>query len=280
PTDDCTFWYTQEYYQTTGSFDFNTRICSFKFADCGEACVPDETPEISCTDGVDNDCDNLVDCSDSDCSDDPACICDNDGVCETGEDCNNCSNDCISGSIPGAVCGNGICEAGDGEDCLSCAADCNGTQNGRPSNRFCCGDGDGQNPVSCSDSRCTAGGLMCTDVPTTPGSYCCGDATCEGAEDSFNCEIDCGAAPFCGDGTCDPGEDQCSCTADCGIPPGSEAGLCTDGIDNDCGGGIDCNDLDCDGIDPACTICEPKNASCSLDDDCCSGICKSNGRCR
>ena len=29
PTDDCTFWYTQEYYQTTGSFDFNTRICRF-----------------------------------------------------------------------------------------------------------------------------------------------------------------------------------------------------------------------------------------------------------
>ncbi|MGB7491845.1 MAG: hypothetical protein WBN62_16075, partial [Thermoanaerobaculia bacterium] len=179
PTDDCTFWYTQEYYQTTGSFDFNTRICSFKFADCGEACVPDETTELTCDDGNDNDCDNLVDCDDADCAGDPACAagpCDNDGVCETGEDCISCPNDCISGTMPGAVCGNGICEAGDGEDCLSCAADCNGTQNGRPSNRFCCGDGDGQNPVSCSDSRCTAGGLMCTDVPTTPGSYCCGDA--------------------------------------------------------------------------------------------------------
>jgi hypothetical protein len=35
PTDDCTFWYTQEYYETTGSFDFNTRICSFAFDNCG-----------------------------------------------------------------------------------------------------------------------------------------------------------------------------------------------------------------------------------------------------
>ncbi|MGB5658854.1 MAG: hypothetical protein WBO54_05165 [Thermoanaerobaculia bacterium] len=35
PVDDCTFWYTQEYYQNTGIADFNTRICSFKFADCG-----------------------------------------------------------------------------------------------------------------------------------------------------------------------------------------------------------------------------------------------------
>ncbi len=30
PEDDCTFWFTGEYYETTGPFDFNTRICSFK----------------------------------------------------------------------------------------------------------------------------------------------------------------------------------------------------------------------------------------------------------
>jgi hypothetical protein len=30
PQDKTTFWYTQEYYETSGSFDFNTRICSFK----------------------------------------------------------------------------------------------------------------------------------------------------------------------------------------------------------------------------------------------------------
>ena len=34
PTDDCTFWYQQEYYASTGSFDFNTRIGSFKFPSC------------------------------------------------------------------------------------------------------------------------------------------------------------------------------------------------------------------------------------------------------
>ncbi len=33
PTDDCTFWYTQEYYQTSGS-GWQTRIGSFKFPDC------------------------------------------------------------------------------------------------------------------------------------------------------------------------------------------------------------------------------------------------------
>jgi Abnormal spindle-like microcephaly-assoc'd, ASPM-SPD-2-Hydin len=35
PVDDCTFWYTQEYMKTTGSFNWNTRIANFKFANCG-----------------------------------------------------------------------------------------------------------------------------------------------------------------------------------------------------------------------------------------------------
>ncbi|MBA3916197.1 MAG: hypothetical protein H0X25_20610 [Acidobacteriales bacterium] len=34
PVDDCTFWYTQEYYQTSGSFKFNTHMASFKFNSC------------------------------------------------------------------------------------------------------------------------------------------------------------------------------------------------------------------------------------------------------
>ncbi len=34
PTDDCTFWYTQEYIKTTGSFNWATRINSFKFTTC------------------------------------------------------------------------------------------------------------------------------------------------------------------------------------------------------------------------------------------------------
>lgn len=34
PVDDCTFWYAQEYYKTTGSFNFDTRLSSFKFTTC------------------------------------------------------------------------------------------------------------------------------------------------------------------------------------------------------------------------------------------------------
>jgi hypothetical protein len=35
PVDDCTFWYTTEYLNTNGSFNWSTRIASFKFPNCG-----------------------------------------------------------------------------------------------------------------------------------------------------------------------------------------------------------------------------------------------------
>jgi hypothetical protein len=34
PVDDCTFWYTQEYYKTSGSFNWSTHMASFKFTTC------------------------------------------------------------------------------------------------------------------------------------------------------------------------------------------------------------------------------------------------------
>ena len=37
PSDDCTFWYTTEYIPSNGSFNWKTRIASFKFPGCGTA---------------------------------------------------------------------------------------------------------------------------------------------------------------------------------------------------------------------------------------------------
>ncbi len=34
PSDDCTFWYTTEYLQSNGTFNWSTRIASFKFSGC------------------------------------------------------------------------------------------------------------------------------------------------------------------------------------------------------------------------------------------------------
>ncbi|PVE22764.1 hypothetical protein DC522_19140 [Microvirga sp. KLBC 81] len=36
PTDDCTFWYTSEYYPTTSVAGWRTRVASFKHPDCGK----------------------------------------------------------------------------------------------------------------------------------------------------------------------------------------------------------------------------------------------------
>jgi hypothetical protein len=40
PVDDCTFWYTSEYLQVNGTFNWSTRVASFKFSSCGEGEPP------------------------------------------------------------------------------------------------------------------------------------------------------------------------------------------------------------------------------------------------
>jgi N-acetylneuraminic acid mutarotase len=52
PVDDCTFWYTQEYYETTSSFNWRTRVGNFKFPTCTAA--PHGTLEGTVTDSVTN----------------------------------------------------------------------------------------------------------------------------------------------------------------------------------------------------------------------------------
>jgi hypothetical protein len=50
PTDDCTFWYTQEYYPSTSGGGFHTRIGSFKFPSCTSG-GPTNTPAATSTTG-------------------------------------------------------------------------------------------------------------------------------------------------------------------------------------------------------------------------------------
>jgi len=251
--------------------------------DDGDPCTTDSCDPASGCQNVepacyDNDgccptgCDNA---NDNDC---PSFVCGN-GVCESGEDCNTCATDCFAGS--GASCGNGVCEAGDGEDCKSCAADCNGKQNGRPSDRFCCGDGDGQNPVGCGDSRCTGSGNTCTDTPSV-GS-CCGDGICEGTEDGANCAVDCAACITNAD--CDDGD---SCTTDvCSSGSCSNTPInCDDGdacTTDSCSGGtcfnnpISCDDGDLCTTDSCDSVsgCANTPINCDDGDPCTSDSCDS-----
>ena len=389
PTDGCTFWYTQEYYETTGSFDFNTRICSFKLDGCGgsppdcttdaecqngsycdgaetcnvgsglcepgspppceddgffcngaevcdeatESCVgtppacddalycngeetcnegtdqcdagtsPNPDDGVGCTDdscnettnSIDNvpnnglcdngefcdgaeTCDQLLDCqAGSDpcpsgtCDEvDDVCIGCGDGTCDPGEDCNSCAADCISGPLPGAACGNGLCEAGDGENGVTCSADCNAKLTGKPSNRFSCGFGDGYAPDGCGDPRCTSSGFSCTTVPAVTGSFCCGDGICDDPEIGSSCELDCGTAPFCGNDITEQGEicdgidlngDTC---ADVGFSGGTLA------CQSNC---LNYDTSNCTSAE--CILGQPGD-SCSLNSECCSDKC--NGK--
>jgi len=184
--------------------------------------------------------------------------CDADGTCEAGEDCYGCPSDCVAG---GSGCGDNICDIASGESCRTCPEDCNGVLTGSPTGRYCCGD-----PTDCSDSRCTGGGNTCSEDPVA--GYCCGDDVCEGAEDGWNCALDCGAPPVCGNSNCDAGEDSCNCPEDCGAPPAEN---CSDSVDNDCDDAVDCADTDCDG-DPACE-CGLRGEICFDDAECCSNWC-------
>jgi spore coat protein A len=193
---------------------------------------------------------------------DPA-DCNSDGICDPGEDCVSCPGDC--GSVSGALCGNGLCETGDGENFDNCSADCAGKTKGK--DPYKCGAGTGY--VNCSeDARCTDG-FFCREMPRL--SACCGDSLCEGLETESTCAVDCSTGQVgsnCSQildrGTCndDPGcewqggprNGSCvessgggECTPD---QPGAEL-TCDDGVDNDCDGQVDCADSDC-GEDPAC----------------------------
>ncbi|MBI1826586.1 MAG: hypothetical protein HYR83_09400 [Planctomycetes bacterium] len=241
-------------------------VCNHVPKDCddGDPCTIDSCDDMggcihtskSCDDDdpctIDN-CDTSGECTHDPkpCGPDEVCrngecqpVCDENGKCETGENCSNCPKDCIS-SHPG--CGNGVCEPSLGEDCVSCPADCNGIQAGKSRTRFCCGSTERGVNVGCRDPRCNTNGFACSSVPV---ESCCGDSVCEGLENPCNCAIDCG----------DP-------------PAHEEPGAtCNDGIDNDCDGLIDGEDPDCG--------CAASGSRCTSGVQCCSGICKGRGVCR
>ena len=119
----------------------------------------------------------------------------------------------------------------------------------------------------------------------------CGDGFCEGSEDSTNCAIDCACVTSadcddgvactidaCVGGACQNTPDNGACPDDGLFCNGTEVCQarvgCTSTGDS-CGAAAKCNETT-----DACDPCVPKNASCTSGAECCSGVCKHNGRCR
>lgn len=150
--------------------DFGGATCDSEGYDggslsCTDDCEIDTSLCTLCGNGVregDEQCDGLdlggATCEDVGCdSGTPMCtfscqldytfcssctVCDGDGICEEGEECDTC-NDCAddpSCSPPGCD-GDGVCEIG--ENCRNCD-DCAGRLSGHRKRRFCCGDGKAQ----------------------------------------------------------------------------------------------------------------------------------------
>jgi hypothetical protein len=212
-----------------------------------------------CGNGLDDDCDGLADCLDSDCFG-PACaeLCSG-GQDEDGDGQVDCfDSDCFAAGCP-ETCDDGKDNDGDG------AADCADTQCfGPPSCAIeaICDDGkdnDGDGLKDCQDSDCF-GPLcpeLCADKLDNDGdtSVDCADSDCPpGAGPCQESEVSC-ADGFDndGDGKLDCGDADCTDDVVCG------AEQCGDGVDNDDDGATDCADDDCPaGQGP----CEALEANC------------------
>ena len=131
PVDNCTFWVTNEYVETTGSVDWDTQICAFSFPSCGGPppctsdldcqdslfCNGDETCDVGtglCQAGTPVDCNDGVSCTVDSCNE-ATNSCDNtadDSLCDDGLFCNGdetCDTtfDCQAGTPP---CGADVCD--------------------------------------------------------------------------------------------------------------------------------------------------------------------------
>jgi C1A family cysteine protease len=238
PNDDGTFWIAYSGHYNGLSFgmsnfdvvslgcDTDAQCDNGQYCDGAETCVnsvcqngtppscPDDnlwcTGNEFCNEATDscdfsgNPCDGGTVCNENtDTCELPNC---GNGVCDEGENCNNCSSDCISGTAGGTcgACFKGVCDG-------SC----------HPR----------KEDTTCSDCA--------------PG-FCCGDGTCSGEEDVSNCAIDCqvscGSDTECDDGqwcngaeTCSAGSCQAGTPVDC--PPGQ---VCDEGSDS-CKDPVDCS---------------------------------------
>ena len=242
-------------------------VCNADFCDSIIGCVsvgagcgvdlptpPEPVTELTCDDGIDNDCDGFIDTSDSDCL---SCV-------PTAEICDGLDNDCDGIVDNDVVDVGGPCDGDDSDFCSDGTLVCSGQ-----GELFC--DDPGDNQEICGndiDDNC--------DGSVDEGCECVSGETRECSVQNVNGEC-------FGTETCDPilGFGMCSAQE-----PSPE--VC-DGLDNNCDGDVDNNPTDiptsedeCETF--ACTngqlqiIIAPVNTVCTLPDGT-GGICDAVGNC-
>ncbi|MCU7843865.1 MAG: hypothetical protein KZQ93_08510 [Candidatus Thiodiazotropha sp. (ex Monitilora ramsayi)] len=219
---------------------------------------------ITCTDGLDNDCDNLTDLADPDCESIPE-VCDN-GIDDNGDGLTDCVDPACDGFVGGA------CDTGNLGVCATGTSVCRNQQ------QFC----DQNEPIGTEgpfgSATCTDGldndcdGLSDANDPdcSTPPEICdngvddngdgladCTDPQCDGI--TFGA-CDTGNPGVCGAGTltCDGSGAEPVCTQNqaAGTEGPFGSASCADGLDNDCDGLSDAVDPDCDEPVVVVEICD------------------------
>ena len=194
-------------------------VCDDQVRDSAGTCPEPsnyQSPESTCGDASDNDCDGDTDCGDADCS---GITCSGSGTacnfaagsceetaCNDGVDNDDDGNaDCGDSDCSGATCG------GTGTECRQGDAQCH---------EAACGDGldnDGDGQTDCRDADCN--GLTCDGT----GTECrAGDAQCHEADCADSQDNDADGSDDCADSDCD----QQSCTR-----PNGNSGVCCPGAD-------------------------------------------------
>jgi hypothetical protein len=253
--------------------------CSGGTLCCNGVCV-----EPACV--SDSQCDDSKDCTLDRCLNSNTCLarcetqaitqCANgDGCCPDSCDANN-DNDCV------AKCGNGLCEPG--ESCESCQQDCgcsSGTvcRSGLCVEPACSSDTDCDDEDACTLDGCIMPGTCEAECAYEQRSSCANNDGCCPAGCTSSDDDDCSAS--CGNGVCESSENCLRCRQDCGCMGGQLccSGLCVEprcSSDYDCGDGKSCTVDWC--LNPGSCVAECDNreiAVCMHNDGCCASGCSS-----